>query len=93
MTQLYVVEGRTGEYADKQQWIVGATPDQSVADALVEKLNNVARRFDAFMGECDERRDMCTPALMDALREAGDKSCEVDYTGVEYRRRDAPALS
>jgi hypothetical protein len=93
MTQLYVVEGRTGEYADKQQWLVGATADQSVADALVEKLNNVARRFNARMGECDERLGLRTPALIDALREAGDKSCDVDYTGVEYRRLDVPALS
>jgi hypothetical protein len=29
---------------------------------------------------------------LDALHEAGDKPCDVDYTGVIYRRLDVPAL-
>jgi hypothetical protein len=63
-----------------------------VADALVDKLNNTARRFNALMGECDERLNIRTPALIEALREAGDETCDVDYTGVQYKRLDVPAL-
>jgi hypothetical protein len=45
------------------------------------------------MGECNESLDLRTQALIDALREAGDKTCDVDYTGVQYKRLDVPALS
>ena len=93
MSELYVVVGRTGEYSDKRQWSVGASTDRSTADGMVQKLNDIARRFKALMDKDNVTDDFEEADLLKALREAGDKACEnIDYTGVKYKCEAVPML-
>ncbi|KWU26375.1 hypothetical protein [Burkholderia cenocepacia] len=95
MSTIHVVLGRTGEYADRHEWHVGASTDETVAQATAEQLNDTARRFNALMGECEESNALSDDAaLRNALGEAGDRLCGViDYTGVRYRCVTVPLMS
>ena len=83
--KLYPVWGYTGEYADYRQWVVGLFPYERSAQAVADRLNEVAREQGVLGGRPDHAsRDEDSPAVL-ALKAAGDHNANIDYTGVGYR--------
>lgn len=82
-TFVYVIEGASGEYSDRQNWPVVAFLDKAKADERLEALEKWARdnRLHATnygdLAEYDDR---------DSLRKTNpyDPSMQCDYTGTDY---------
>jgi hypothetical protein len=81
---VYVIKGRTGEYADTCEWMVEAHLDRDNAIKRVAQLNDklvqlgIARPMTIDYYD----RDLME-AAHDQIREL-DGLCYSDYTGVEY---------
>lgn len=83
--KVWIVEGSTGEYEDRQQWIVKAFASEEQAEALQARLNqarlnNILKENQLHYYNVTERDDYRIPnELLDL-----DQNAEVDYTGASY---------
>ena len=73
---IYIVEGHTGEYSDRQDWPVAWTETEAEAIALRDRLQ---REND---GLTDEDREYQNRAS--TLSKLTDKSWSQDYNGTKY---------
>ena len=72
-TQLHVVIGRTGEYSDRDEWMVAAYADEALAQRHATLASDVARTFEGT--DWDVR---------DAATNQYDPHMRIDYTGTSY---------
>jgi hypothetical protein len=75
---VYIVKGNTGEYGDREDWVVRAFFNKETADDLKGGLNILVENSGRNM--CYEDREN----LRDKIRETLDPNCEIDYTGTYY---------
>ena len=75
---VYVVEGNTGEYEDRFDWIVKAFTSKDRAEDLARELNILVKNSGRDMSY--EDRDN----LQNMIRENLDPNCYVEYTGTYY---------
>lgn len=85
MNTTFLVEGRTGEYADRREWIVGAFQSKLNALEHMTMLNNKARQFGVFY-LADRPQHIETSVRLRAIERMWkfDPHVSVDYTGVRY---------
>ena len=75
--KLYLVIGHTGEYSDRQQWVVCAYLDENKAKHHAEKAGEYARiEFEKL--ESKYRGDLIPENPWDA-------KMMIDYTGTSYK--------
>lgn len=79
MKHVHIVQGRTGEYEDRQLWNVAAFTDMDAALKLVRKLNAETTK----LGLADRHNFEVRPEALAKLREL-DPQAQVDYTGTSY---------
>lgn len=78
--KVWIVEGSTGEYEDRQQWIVKAFASEERAEALQARLNDILKENQLHYYNVTERDDYRVPnELLDL-----DQNAEVVYTGACY---------
>lgn len=78
--RIYVVQGSTGEYSDRNEWPVRAFKSEAKAKAMVVSLEEAARPFNDPGFDRFER----AAEWKAAMAEAGDPGASLDYTGVHY---------
>lgn len=80
--KLIPVYGSTGEYEDYRQWVVGLFHIKQSAEAAAKLLNAKAESLGVSTNACTPEQQEDAEKL---LREAGDPSGYVSYTGIKYR--------
>lgn len=78
--RIYVVQGCTGEYSDRNEWPVRAYRLEDKAKEAVQRLDEAARPFNDPTFDRWTERDK----FRAAMTEAGDPDASLDYTGVKY---------
>lgn len=84
MKTIYVVEGSTGEWSDRTNWIVCAYESEDKAKEHVEKASEAAR---VLFIEYEKRHDINQPSQWDSTWEPvseWDPHIQMDYTGTFY---------
>ncbi len=88
---LWVVQGTTGEYSDRKEWLVAACVSETAAQKLEDACVGWARALRIHSTDTDNMPGYKAEAqLRDALRngwvpEAPDQMIpSIDYTGVDY---------
>jgi roadblock/LC7 domain-containing protein len=76
MSKIYVVMGSTGEYSDREEWIVCAYADEEMAKHHAETATAEARRI-----QNTTKRYCHVP---DDQAKAWDPHMSIDYTGADY---------
>lgn len=79
--EIYIVQGSTGEYSDRHEWIVVAFANEDVAMARVERLEALLREFGTDDADWDDRR---RAEEIIRTHAEGDPQCSIDYTGTRY---------
>ena len=72
--KIYIVNGTTGEYSDRNDWVVCAYKDKALADAHVHDAMLRAKEIE----KSDYRHDN------DRNKNEFDPNMRIDYTGTEY---------
>lgn len=81
MKMIYLVEGSTGEYSDRRDWIARAFHSQAEAEAEVARLHTLMEQIGVNGGEYmdwDEREKRA-----EVMRKH-DRGFDLDYTGTRY---------
>lgn len=79
MKYVYIVEGNTGEYSDRVNWLVKAFFCQKEAEKLRDKLNTELIRL-GLASDCDRKMVKENSLQMKKL----DPEFRCDYTGTYY---------
>lgn len=85
--KVYIVEGQTGEYDDHCHWIASVCGSKRTAEARCRKLNAATgkdRGRNTYRAGGDARK-----AWAERMKEAGDLSPHLDYTGTTYEVADS----
>ena len=80
---IFLVKGQTGEYEDRQDWIVKAFKQYDNARMFADDMNAQAKR----MGVADDKAGSLSYTERDAAKKTlqeWDSQVSIDYTGVEY---------
>ncbi len=80
MRTIYVVEGSTGEYSDRNEWPVAAFTDEALAMEMVKRCEKFAPKDDL---SYQARR---------AAKNPYDPNMKVDYTGTSYSYYEVTVL-
>ena len=85
MSEIFVVQGSTGEYSDHREWLIKAFVKELAAQDFVEKVSARAREITQAEETARDARDYSfydrkDPKFVNEL----DKDMQIDYTGVEY---------
>ncbi len=78
--KIYIVEGRTGEWADAREWPVKAFKEEEKAKAFKQLLNDTAKKLGVYSSGLRLNDGQANVALMQEL----DPGVSIDYTGVQY---------
>jgi hypothetical protein len=85
---IYVVEGSTGEYSDRNDWPVRAFRTEEAAKAEVTRLSELARVYEQKKDETpdfwDIQYDTAKHAAFKAAIGIDDPHFSMDYTGTRY---------
>lgn len=73
--KIFVLFGHTGEYSDRQEWLVKAFVSQTLAEEVRDRCNAYAK---AAPDDWDEREKY-------EANNPDDPSMTMQYTGTEYR--------
>lgn len=81
MNKVFIIEGNTGEYSDRTNWMVGAYLDQGAAESRIEFLRSEITRLGLNKGfSYDwEQRDKASKEMSEH-----DENFRCDYTGTHY---------
>ena len=82
MSEIYVIEGQTGEYSDSQHWLVAAYTDRSRAEAEVVRLTMLAKVAERFAG--GRWLGSGEWHVAESAAKAVDPQFKCDYTGTTY---------
>lgn len=84
--KIWIVQGTSGEYSDRGEWIVDAWPTEDAAKARVAALDALLLEHGYKHGGGSSDGDYLTQrARMDAFKVlAGDPCFSADYTGTSY---------
>lgn len=89
MTNIYIVEGRTGQYEDKSSWIVGAFKDKNKATTFADDCNKEAQRIEKFLHKHDMQpcQIYCIEdeKLEKEAKHKYDSDFQMDTNGTRYR--------
>ena len=79
MSKVWIVEGNTGEYSDRNSWIVKVCSSKYIAEQLCEKLNNWCKENFVHISNIDRHS-----YNYDRIKNPDDKMFSADYTGTNY---------
>ena len=82
MPRIYVVQGSTGEYEDRCEWLVAAYSSKPAAEARVANATRRASELFTEYGNIRKWRD--AHSQNQAKGNEYDEDMQVDYNGVEY---------
>lgn len=88
MEEIYLVEGRTGEYADARSWIVAAFPDEEDARVWTDLCQARANELETIMDE----QGISYWLADDREQNEFDPGMDMDYTGTEYSYFKVPVI-
>jgi hypothetical protein len=79
--QIWIVQGTTGEYSDRKEWIVCAMYDETAAKELSVTLSELGK--EAFKLRCNGNYEWENEPAGKRLL-AADQQASIDYTGIDY---------
>lgn len=80
MRKIFIIEGTTGEYSDRSNWIVEAYADENAAKTQTEKLNRLVKEAE---GTKESYYGAQFTNAFKKLQEL-DPCAAIDYTGTDY---------
>lgn len=86
MDKVYVLFGETGEYSDRQEWVVRAYANEDAANAERDKLNALA--VGGGSGSTYDDRQVVRMRLL-----PHDANASVEYTGTSYSVTEVPFIA
>jgi hypothetical protein len=86
LSEVFVLFGQTGEYSDRQEWLVAAYATEAAAQAAVE--HHEAWLRERGLSSCDG--DISYDGRRDLVKPDWDPHLSVDYTGTRYYYARAP---
>jgi hypothetical protein len=78
--KIWIVQGTTGEYSDRAEWVICAFREEGAAKALADQLNSLARAATTGISH-SSRWDETEPGKM---LKSCDPQAFIDYTGTDY---------
>ncbi len=84
MANVFIIYGRSGEYADFSEWDVVAFLEQDKAVSFMQKLNSTLEKYGANRACSNAVRD--NSEMFDEMSDL-DPRFQIDYTGTNYRIR------
>ena len=93
MNSIYILQGSTGEYSDRTDWVVAAYPNIDTATIAQQDLTDLFNKMWQYMKEVDVNYwdiggdgDSAPPYVNDLWERIKqiDPKCMLDYTGITW---------
>jgi hypothetical protein len=84
MAKIFVVFGQTGEYSDRQEWLVSAYESKVEAQSCVDRCNAYAKTEPTEGDSAAPWQDRYEKKRAWLAANPDDTSMSCDYTGTEY---------
>jgi len=90
MSKIYILQGSTGEYSDRTDWIVQAYKDKVMADEECKQANQEANDYKEALDKLDNTKNDYYDKIETYEKELSkkylsvDPTAKFDYTGTSY---------
>ena len=91
--KIYIVQGETGEYSDRIEWVVCAFKSEEDARECVEQLSVLARLLKIAVADYKSDYDRVRETDEFLALEEKDPECRLDYGGMSDCRLDYDGIS